>query len=103
METQREVSRSVFETIEEIKSKYRKSKKVQYLNDTDSMMKKTHRMEGRELSEWNANHYGKCRRIFDRIVRDVCKRHGRNENHIRRIAGWKRGKNIINLNFKDNE
>jgi len=60
-------------------------------------------MEGRELSEWNAKIYVKCRRIFDRIVRDECKRHGRNEDHIRRITGWKRGKSVINLKFKENE
>ena len=103
METQRDISRSVFETIQEIKRKYRESKKVQYLNDTDSMMKKTHRMEGRELAQWNVKHHGKCRRIFDRIVRDECKRHGRNEDMIRQVAGWKHGKNFINLNHKNDE
>lgn len=60
-------------------------------------------MEGRELSEWNAVISKKCRQRFDSIVRSVCKRNGRNEDHVRRVAGWKRGRNITNLNIKENE
>jgi len=103
METTKEISRSIFVTIEEIKRKYRNSKKIRYLDDTDSMLRKTHKLEGRELAELNSKSYVKRRTVFNRIVRDTCKRHGRNEDHIRRIAGWKRGRNITNIQLNDKD
>jgi len=101
METAKEVSKSVFLTIQQIKTEYTNSKLVKDLNALDADTKKRTNMEGRELMDWNAKIYKKLRRKFDTLVQTVCKRNGRNEDHVRRVAGWKRGRNITNLYLND--
>ena len=101
MATAKEISHSVFVTIEQIKKEYQNSKLVKDLNKLDSDTKKRTKMEGRELMDWNAKIYRKLRRKFDTLVQTVCERNGRNEDHVRRVAGWKRGRNITNLYLND--
>ena len=103
MATPREISHSVFVTIEEIKDKYRRSKFIQDLDKLDADTKRRTKMEGHALAEWNTQIYRKKRNRFNTIVRNVCKRHGRNEDHIRRITGWKRGRNITNVQLNDKD
>ena len=103
METQQDISRSIHVTIEEIKTNYLESEFINDLKALDKHTKKRKKLEGRELADWNIVIYNKCRRKFDSIVRAACKRNGRNEDHIQRITGWKRGRNITNLSLTDKE
>ena len=103
MDTPRDISRSVFLTIEQVKQKYRESKFIKDLEDLDAQTKRRSQMEGRELATWNAQIYRKKRNRFNLIVRKVCKANGRNEDHIRRIAGWKRGNCITNVQLNDKD
>jgi len=101
MKSAKEISKSVCLTIQQVKTEYINSKLVKDLNALDSETKKRTKMDGRELMDWNAKIYRKLRRKFDTLVQAVCKRNGINEDHVRRVAGWKRGRNITSLYLND--
>lgn len=101
METTKDISRSIFVTIQQVKNEYQNSKLIKDLIALDADTKKRSNLEGKALADWNTKIYSKCRRKFDTLVQTVCKRNGRNEDHVRRIAGWKRGGNITNLYLND--
>ena len=103
MSTTREFTRSVFLTIQEIKTTFERSRYVHELERLDAEVKATRKMNDRELAQWNAVIYRKRGHHFDTIIRKVCEKNGRNETHIRLVTGWKNGRNIITYKSYDNE
>jgi hypothetical protein len=104
METQKEISRSIFLTISEIDKKfdaYTEGVDKKFRTERDKLNKvidaailsgdKETKDEARKtLITISRKYYRSRRSKLTYLIKSVCAKHGRNEEHIRTVAGWPR-------------
>ena len=102
MESQKEISRSVYLTISEIDTKFdafakpldktfkKERTRLNKIIDRAILNGDKKRKENARLtlSKFTKSYYSKRKRKHQYLIKSICAKNGRSENHIRTVAGW---------------